>query len=97
MIVRKASLLEGETKGERTRRLIMTEARCMIDEVGIEAISQEAVARRVGITQSALRHHFPTRESMFDAIFDHAFNRFYKSAPRAVGEALHSPPWLRDQ
>ena len=73
MTVGRASLLEGETKGERTRRLIMTEARCMIDEVGIEAISQEAVARRVGITQSALRHHFPTRESMFDAIFDHAF------------------------
>ena len=52
----------------------MAEARAMIDEVGIEAISQEAVAQKVGITQSALRHHFPTRESMFDAIFDHVFH-----------------------
>jgi len=91
VIVRKASLLEGETKGERTRRLIMTEARCMIDEVGIEAISQEAVARRVGITQSALRHHFPTRESMFDAIFDHAFTRFYKSAEQVLLEPGNQP------
>lgn len=66
-----ANAPERETKGERTRRRIMAEARAMIDEVGIEAISQEAVAQKVGITQSALRHHFPTRESMFDAIFDH--------------------------
>lgn len=35
----------------------------MIDEVGMDGISQDAVAKRVGITQSALRHHFPTRES----------------------------------
>lgn len=82
---------ERETKGERTRRRIMAEARAMIDEVGIDAISQEAVARRVGITQSALRHHFPTRESMFDAIFDHIFNGFYRSAERVLLEPGHDP------
>ena len=71
MAVLETAVAERETKGERTRRRIMDEARAMIDEVGIDAISQEAVARRVGITQSALRHHFPTRESMFDAIYDH--------------------------
>jgi len=83
MAVMKAAQAERETKGERTRRRIMAEARAMIDEMGIEAISQEAVARRVGITQSALRHHFPTRDGMFDAIFDHVFASFYRS-----GEAI---------
>lgn len=78
--------VERETKGERTRRRIMAEARAMIDEMGIEAISQEAVARRVGITQSALRHHFPTREGMFDAIFDHVFSSFYRSAEQVLLE-----------
>ncbi|MDE2434905.1 MAG: TetR/AcrR family transcriptional regulator [Sphingomonadales bacterium] len=77
---------ERETKGERTRKRIMAEARAMIDEVGIEAISQEAVARRVGITQSALRHHFPTREGMFDAIFDRVFSGFYRSAEQILLE-----------
>ena len=91
MVAVKAAVIERETKGERTRRRIMDEARAMIDEVGIEAISQEAVARRVGITQSALRHHFPTRESMFDAIFDHVFSGFYRSAEQVLLEPGHDP------
>ncbi len=69
----------------------MDEARAMIDAMGIDAISQEAVARRVGITQSALRHHFPTRESMFDAIFDQAFSGFYRSAERVLLEPGNEP------
>ena len=83
--------IERETKGERTRRRIMVEARAMIDDIGIEAISQDAVAKKVGITQSALRHHFPTRESMFDAIFDHAFSGFYRSAEQILLEPDSEP------
>lgn len=73
-----------ETKGARTRRQIMAEARAMIEDMGIDAISQEAVARRVGITQSALRHHFPTKEGMFAAIFDDVFGSFYTSAEHVL-------------
>ncbi|MEY4056213.1 MAG: hypothetical protein RL519_1548 [Pseudomonadota bacterium] len=91
MAVLETAVAERVTKGERTRRRIMDEARAMIDEVGIDAISQEAVARRVGITQSALRHHFPTRESMFDAIFDQAFSGFYRSAERVLLEPGNEP------
>lgn len=80
-----------ETKGERTRRQILAEARAMIDETGMEAISQEAVARRIGITQSALRHHFPTRDSLFDAIFDQAFSGFYRSAEAVLLEPGQDP------
>ena len=87
----KAELSERETKGERTRRRIMAEALAMIDEVGMDAISQDAVAKKVGITQSALRHHFPTRESLFDAIFDHAFSGFYRSAEKVLLEPGSEP------
>lgn len=86
-----AAQADRETKGERTRRRIMDEARTMIDETGIDAISQDAVAKRAGITQSALRHHFPTKESMFDAIFDVAFSGFYKSAELVLLEPGHQP------
>jgi AcrR family transcriptional regulator len=89
--VTKAGLPERETKGERTRRRIMAEAQAMIDEMGIDTISQDAVAKRVGITQSALRHHFPTRESMFDAIFDHVFSGFYRSAEQILLEPGRDP------
>lgn len=86
-----AAKIERETKGERTRRRIMAEALTMIDEIGIEAISQDAVARKVGITQSALRHHFPTRENMFNAIFDHVFSGFYRSAEQVLLEPGYEP------
>jgi len=89
--VAEADLPERETKGERTRRRIMAEARAMIDEMGIDTISQDAVAKRVEITQSALRHHFPTRESMFDAIFDHVFSGFYRSAEQILLEPGSDP------
>lgn len=91
MTVQEAIAPARESKGERTRRRIMAEARAMIDEIGIEAISQEAVARRVGITQSALRHHFPTRDGMFDAIFDHVFSSFYRSAEQVLLEPECEP------
>jgi AcrR family transcriptional regulator len=84
-------LPERETKGERTRRRIMAEALSMIDAMGMDAMSQDAVAKRVSITQSALRHHFPTRESMFDAIFDHAFSGFYRSAEKVLLEPGNDP------
>lgn len=87
----KADKTGRETKGERTRQRIMAEARAMIEEMGIDAISQDAVARKVGITQSALRHHFPTRESMFDAIFDHVFSGFYRSAEQILLEPGSQP------
>lgn len=87
----KAVLAERETKGERTRRRLIDEARAMIDEMGMDAISQDAVAKRAGITQSALRHHFPTRESLFDAIFDQAFSGFYRSAEKVLLEPGSDP------
>lgn len=87
----KTALAERETKGERTRRRIMAEARAMISDFGIDGISQDAVAKKVGITQSALRHHFPTRESMFDAIFDDVFSSFYRSAEQILLEPGSGP------
>lgn len=87
----KLDRIARETKGERTRRLILTEAQAMIDEIGIDAISQDAIAKKVGITQSALRHHFATRESLFDALFDHVFTGFYTSAENVLLEPDSDP------
>lgn len=78
--------MRKEGKGARTRRLIMTEAHAMLEDMSIEAISQEAIAQRVGITQSALRHHFPTKEGLFDAIFEAVFQGFYAAAEQIGAE-----------
>ena len=40
MAVLETAVAERETKGERTRRRIMDEARAMIDEVGIDIVAE---------------------------------------------------------
>ena len=42
------------SKGEATRQRILSAARDLIDEAGIALLSQEAAARRAGISQSSL-------------------------------------------
>lgn len=79
------------TKGERTRARVLSAARAMIEDMDIAAISQQAVAERAGITQSALRHHFPTKDGMFDALFEEVFSGFYRSAEKILLEPGLAP------
>lgn len=60
-------------KGERSVAAILRACVDIMNEQGAAAMSQEAVARRAGITQSALRHHFPTKEALIEAVFRGAF------------------------
>lgn len=65
------------SKGEATRQRILSAARDLIDEAGIALLSQEAAARRAGISQSTLRHHFATKDALIDAIFDANFTSYF--------------------
>lgn len=58
------------TKGERTRRAVLDGARVIVGESGTSGVSQEAVAKRAGISQSALRHYFATKDELLAALFD---------------------------
>jgi AcrR family transcriptional regulator len=57
-------------KGERTRRAILDGARSIVAESGTSAVSQDAVAKRAGISQSAVRHYFATKEGLLAALFE---------------------------
>lgn len=80
-----------ETKGERTRKRIVEEALALVEEQGIAAVSQENVARRAGLSQSALRHHFPVKDDMLGAIFGEAFRSFYIVAERELLKPESAP------
>ncbi len=58
------------TKGERTRRAVLDGARAIVDELGTTGLSQDAVAKRAGISQSALRHYFLTKDALLAALFE---------------------------
>jgi len=56
-------------KGQRTLRAILDAAVEIVSREGFSALSQAAVAKRVGISQSTLRHYFPTKDGLVAACF----------------------------
>lgn len=56
-------------KGCRARRAIYQAIVATVVERGLDRVSLDAVADRAGMTQAALRHHFPTREELLAAFF----------------------------
>ena len=62
-------------KGARTRQAVLAAATKVIAEQGLAAASQEQVASAAGISQSALRHHFPTKANLISAVFDASLDR----------------------
>lgn len=56
-------------KGERALRAIFRATRDTVTTSGLLATSLDVVADRAGLTQAALRHYFPTRDSLLTAFF----------------------------
>jgi len=71
------------SKGERTLQSIHDAARSIIAERGMAEASQENIAKAAGISQSTLRHYYPTKEGLIEAIHDVAFDG-YRQAMEAI-------------
>ncbi|HET6472857.1 MAG TPA: TetR/AcrR family transcriptional regulator [Pseudomonadales bacterium] len=71
------------SKGERTLQSIHDAARSIIAERGMAEASQENIAKAAGISQSTLRHYYPTKEELIGAIHDVAFDG-YRRAMEAI-------------
>ena len=56
-------------KGKETLRSIHKATYELIVEGGLAAASQEAIARHANVSQSAVRHYFPTKEELLLAFF----------------------------
>jgi AcrR family transcriptional regulator len=56
------------TKGERARERILTEAVDLLAEHGIEGTSFQMIADRIGVSQSAVMHHFRSKPLLLDAV-----------------------------
>ena len=56
-------------KGRASLQAILEATFELATTQGLLAASQEAIARRTGLTQSAVRHYFPTKSDLLDAFF----------------------------
>jgi len=79
---------EKLSKGARTRLAILDAALSIIDAEGFAAASQDAIARQASISQSTLRHHFPTADELHVEVF-----RSQYQAYRSEMEKIVLRPW----
>ena len=66
-------------RGERSLHAIHTAAAAIIGEHGLAMASQEQIAKRAGISQSTLRHYYPTKDALVEAIYEATFESYQKT------------------
>ena len=66
-------------RGERTLHAIHNAATAIIGEHGLAMASQEQIAKRAGISQSTLRHYYPTKDALVEAIYEATFESYQKT------------------
>ncbi len=62
-------------KGRKTLQAILDALYEIVISEGLAAASQEAIAARADVTQSAVRHYFPTKQEMLVAFFSTGVER----------------------
>jgi len=68
-------------------REILLEAATQVFSVGGQQASLEAVARRAGVGIGTLYRHFPTRETLFEAVYRHEVDQLGELAERLAHDA----------
>ena len=68
------------------RSALLREATALIREAGVEALSLRALARRVGVTQTALYHHFRDKNELLCALAERGFEELDERVSAAMSE-----------
>ena len=66
-------------RGERSLQALHTAATAIIGEHGLARASQAQIAKRAGISQSTLRHYYPTKDALLEAIYEATFERYQQT------------------
>lgn len=59
-----------------TKSALLSEAEALIRTMGYAAFSYADLSERVGIRKASIHHHFPTKESLGNALIDSYLKRF---------------------
>jgi AcrR family transcriptional regulator len=81
-------------KGRKTLQAILDATYELIIADGPTAASQQAIADRAGVTQSAVRHYFPTKEDLLVAFFSTGIQRLQALIRLKLAEKDRDPRTL---
>jgi len=79
---------KGESKGEQTRRIILSRAVTIVSEVGYEGLSIGVLAQETKLSKSGLFAHFKSKEALQLGVIQEVINRF---TLRVIQPALATP------
>ena len=81
-------MIKGESKGDQTRRAILSRALSIVSEVGYEGLSIGVLAEETQLSKSGLFAHFKSKEALQLGVIQEVVNRF---TLRVVQPALAAP------
>ena len=84
----RADMSKGQSKGEQTRRAIVSRALSLVSEVGYEGLSIGVLAEETKLSKSGLFAHFKSKEALQLGVIQEVINRF---TLRVVQPALAAP------
>ena len=78
-------------KGKKRLRAILDSTYEIVISEGLAAASQEAIAKRAKVTQSAVRHYFPTKDELLLAFFSTGIERLDQLLRSKMAEVDRDP------
>jgi len=84
------------TRGQQTRAEIVLVAHDLFLQQGFHGTSMRQIARRSGVTLSAIYNHFASKEELFEAVFleYHPYHRVIPALLAAKGDSNEA--WVHD-
>ena len=86
---------EPQTKGERTRELLLERAAALFNQRGYRAAPLSAIMEATGLQKGGIYRHFESKEQLNLEAFDFAVGRMRDRFAEALADACGAPDRLR--